>query len=258
MKPKLIVLAVVLLVVAMIPALASAKNQAKPQKMVRVTVDITKPLGPQLDAQLGVTSRGPRAINAPGVARPRAGSNSIQPNVVYALLNTSFEAPNWPSTSGNADGFLFAEFGFSPVGWDATDYRDKRGNQSLYSAGWLNDPYVNPFYDDDMESYAFYPADLTGARRVQARFQYRSDTEFSYDYFLWCSSTDGTFFNCDGHTGSTNGTWRLVTLDSKTSPIMADMLDEPGAMFGFIFVSDFIFTDEGTYIDPMRVRAWGP
>jgi hypothetical protein len=207
MKPKMLVLVVVLLLVAMIPALASAKSQAKPQKMVRVTVDITKPLGPQLDAQLGVTSRGPRAINAPGVARPRAGSNSIQPNAVYALLNTSFEAPNWPSTIGNADGFAFLEAGLSPVGWDATDYRDKRGNQSL---------------------------------------------------FLWCSSTDGFFFTCDGHTGSTNGTWRLVTLDSKTSPIMADMLDEPGAMFGFIFVSDFIFTDEGTYIDPMRVRAWGP
>lgn len=258
MKPKMIVLVVVLLVVAMIPALASAKSQAKPQKMVRVTVDVTKPLGPQLDAQLGVTSRGPRDANAPGAWRPRQNSNGIQPNAVYALLDTSFETPQWPSTSGPADGFDFAELGFSSVGWDSTFYRAKRGQQSLYSAGYNNDPFFNPYYDNDMESYAFYPMDLQGARRVQARFQYRSDTEFGYDYFLWCSSDDGVSFLCDGHTGSTNGTWRLVTLDSKTSPIMADLLNEPFAYFGFIFWSDFSIVDEGTYVDPMRVRAWGP
>ena len=258
MKPKMVIAVVLLLLVAMVPALAMAKGQAKPQRTVRVTIDVTKPLGPQLDAQLGVTSKGARAAYAPGTPSSRAGSNGIQPNAVYALLNTSFEAPNWPSTSGNADGFGFLEAGFSPVGWDSTFYRAKRGQQSLYSAGWLNDPFVNPFYDNDMESYAYYPMDLTGARRVQARFQYRSDTEFAFDYFLWCSSDDGSTFICDGHTGSTNGTWRLVQLDSKTSPIMSDLLNEPNAFFLFIFVSDGSIVDEGTYVDPMRIRAWGP
>ena len=258
MKPKMLVLVVDLLLVAIIPALASAKSQAKPQRTVRVTIDVTKPLGPQLDAQLGVTSKGARAIYAPGAPASRAGSNGIQPNAVYALLDTSFEAPQWPSTSGPADGFQFAELGFSPVGWDSTFYRAKRGQQSLYSAGWLNDPFVNPFYDNDMESYAYYEMDLQGARRVQARFQYRSDTEFGFDYFLWCTSDDYIVFLCDGHTGSTNGTWRLVTLDSKTSPIMADLLNEPTAAFLFVAVSDFSIVDEGTYVDPFRIRAWGP
>lgn len=257
MKPKLIVFVVALLIVAMVPALAMAAGQAKPQRTVRVTIDVTKPLGPQLDAQLGVTSKGVRAVYAPGMPAPRA-NNSVQPNAVYALLNTSFEAPNWPSTSGNADGFQFAELGLSWVGWDSTFYRAKRGQQSLYSAGYFNDPFVYPFYENDMESYAYYPMDLTGARRVQARFQYRSDTEFGYDYFLWCSSDDYTTFLCDGHTGSTNGTWRLVTLDSRNSTIMADLLNEPFASFLFIFVSDYSNVDEGTYVDAFRIRAWGP
>ena len=36
------------------------------------------------------------------------------------------------------------------------------------------------------------------------------------------------------------------------------MLNEPFASFAFIFVSDFIFTDTGTCVDPVRIRAWGP
>jgi len=233
MKPKLVVLVVVLLLVAMIPALAMAKGQAKPQKTGRITIDIRQPIGPQIDAQRGVTSRGPRAVGGPLRAAPRA-TTSVLPNAVYALLNDSFEAPNWPSTLGGAPGWAFAEFGASPVGWDATDYIAKRGNQSLYSAGWLNDPYVNP------------------------RFQYMSDTEFGYDAFYWCASADGFFFTCEYHTGSTNNTWRLVQMDSKTSPIMAEMLDSPDAAFGFLFESDFIINDRGTFVDALRVRVWGP
>ena len=252
MKPKLLVLVVVLLLVAMVPALASAKSQAKPQRTVRVTIDVTKPIGPQLDAQLGTTSRGPRAVNAPPQLG-RRGANGPLPTAVYALLNDSFEAP-WPASPN----WVFAEAGASPVGWDATAYKAKRGNQSLYSAGYFNDPFVNPYYDNDMESYAFYAMDLQGARRVQVRFQYLSDTEFAFDYFLWCSSDDGVTFLCDGHTGSTNNTWRLVTLDSKNSTIMTDLLNEPFAYFGYIFVSDFSIVDRGTFVDVLRIRAWGP
>ena len=252
MKPKTVVLVVVLLLVAMIPALAMAKGQAKPQQIGTVTIDIRQPLGPQLDAQLGVSSRGPRAVNAPPQL-VRRGANGPLPQAVYALLNDGFEAP-WP----NDPNWLFAEAGLSPVGWDATAYKAKRGNQSLYSAGYFNDPFVNPFYDNDMESYAFYLMDLQGARRVQARFQYMSDTEFGFDAFFWCSSDDGFNFLCQYHTGSTNNTWRLVQLDSKTSPIMSDLLNEPFAYFGFIFLSDFSIVDTGTFVDAMRIRAWGP
>ena len=60
------------------------------------------------------------------------------------------------------------------------------------------------------------------------------------------------------HTGSTNNTWRLVQLDSKTNPYLADALDNPGAEFGVIFYTDGSIVDRGAFVDVMRIRAWGP
>ncbi len=249
MKPKMVVVVVVLLLVAMIPALAMAKGQAKPEKTGTVKIDIRQPIGPQLDAQLGVSARGPRTAGALTAAAPRGGA-SIQPNAVYALLNEGFE--------GSLADWEFYELGLSSVGWDSTDYMAKRGQRSLYSAGWWNDPYTNPFYDNDMFSWAMYGMDLQGARRATVRFQYLNDTEFFFDTFYWCGSPDGFNFICEYHTGSTNDKWRLVQLDSRTSPIMADMLDSPFAYWAFVFESDFSIVDRGTFVDALRIRVWGP
>ena len=97
--------------------------------------DRSQPYGPQLRAQLPGKGNAPEGMAAP--ASRAAASQGILPLAVYGLLNTSFEAPNWPSTSGNADGFNFFELG-SPVGWDSTTLKAKRGNQSLYAAGYNN------------------------------------------------------------------------------------------------------------------------
>ena len=256
MKPRVVVLIVVLLLLAMIPALAMAGPGANASKTGKVVLDMSQPLGPQLDAQLpGDKGNAPTGQGAP--ASRGAVSQGIQPQAVYGLLNTSFEAPNWPSTSGNADGFQFFEFG-SPVGWDATTLRDKRGRMSLYSAGYNNNPLLNPYYDNDMLSIAYYPMDLQGARRVQVRFQYNSETEFGYDYFLWCVSPDNATLYCDYHTGSTNDTWRLMQYDSNNNPYLADALDSPDAIFGVIFYSDSSVTYRGSFVDVLRIRAWGP
>ncbi len=251
MKAKMVVLVVVLLLVAMVPALVMAGGQAKPEKTASVRIDIRQPLGPQLDAQLGVSSRGPRAVNAVVAPSSRGpAAQPPQPNAVYGLLNDGFE--NGTSNWG------FYEYGFSPVGWDPTTIDSKRGQYSLYSAAWFNDEYSNPFYDNDMESWAYTDMDLQGARRVQVRFQFKNDSEFGYDLFLWCASADGFFYDCEGHTGSTNGKWRLVTMDSRNNAIMANTLDSPDASFAFIFVSDFSIVDTGAFVDVLRIRAWGP
>jgi hypothetical protein len=246
MKPKLIVLVVVLLLVAMVPALVMAQSQAKPQQTARVTLDIRQPLGPQLDAQLGVSARGPRSISA--VVAP--ASRGPQPQAVYGLLNDGFE-------NGTA-AWSFAEYGFSPVGWDPTTLESKRGDYSFYSAAYNNDEFANPFYDNDMESWAWTDMDLQGARRVQVRFQFKNDSEFGYDYFLWCASADGFFYDCEAHTGSTNGKWRLVNMDSRNNAILANTLDSPFASFAFIFYTDGSIVDRGAFVDMLRIRAWGP
>ncbi len=168
MKPKLVVLVVVLLLLAMVPAMAMAKAPAKPQQTGKVHIDIREPIGPQLDAQMGVSSRGPRSADTMIRLAPRTGSN-VQPNAVYALLNDGFEAP-WPGPN-----WYFGEFGYSPVGWDATSLMSRFGQQSLYSAAYNNDEFANPYYDNDMFSFAVYSMDLQGAQRAQVRFQFKSD-----------------------------------------------------------------------------------
>ena len=249
MKPKLFVLVVVLLLLALVPALVSGASQAKPSQTGKVTIDIRKPIGPQLDAQLGVGAKGPRSARMVNLSAPRGGY-APQPNSVYGLLNDGFE----DGADANWD-FLELD---SPVGWASTDYMAKRGQYSLYSAGWFNDPYTNPFYDNDMLSWAYTDMDLQGARRVQIRFQHRTDTEFFYDTFYYCVSADGMFYDCGYYTGSTNGKWRLVTLDSNTNPVVASILDSPFASFAFVFESDSSIVDTGTFVDAVRIRAWGP
>ena len=248
MKPKLLVLVIVLLLVALVPALAMAQSQAKPQGTGKVILDLSKPIGPQLDAQLGPSAKGPRVL-APGANAPRPSAQGIQPNAVYGLLNDSFE--------GSLAAWDFFEL-LNPVGWDSTTYKAKRGIRSLYSAGYNNDPFLNPYYDNWMLSGAFPAMDLQGARRVQARFQYMNDTEFGYDFFLWCVSPNNVTLYCDYHTGSTNNTWRLVKVDSRTNPYLADALDEPQVYFGFLFFSDGSIVDRGTFVDVAHIRAWGP
>jgi hypothetical protein len=256
MKSKIVVLMLVLLVVAMVPAMAMAKTQAKPAKTGSVVLDMSQPYGPQLAAQLP-GGKGSAPVGQAAPASRGASNQGIQPQAVYGLLNTSFEAPNWPSTSGNADGFDFFELG-SPVGWDSTTLKAKRGVRSLYSAGYNNNPLVNPYYDNYMLSGAFYPMDLQGAKRVQVRFQYMNDSEYGYDYFLWCVSPDMSTLYCDYHTGSTNDTWRLVQLDSRNNPYLADALNSPDTTFGVIFYSDSSVVDRGAFVDVARIRAWGP
>ena len=248
MKPKLFVLVVVLLLIALVPALVSGASQAKPSKTGSVRLDISKPLGPQLDAQLGAGAKGPRSARMVNLSAPRGG-NTIQPNAVYGLVNDGFEdgAGNWGFYEGG-----------SLVGWDVTDYLAKRGQYSLYSAAYGNDPYVNPYYDNDMFSWAYTDMDLQGARRIQIRFQHRTDTEFFYDTFYYCVSSDSVFYDCGYYTGSTNGKWRLVTLDSNTNPVVASILDSPFASFAFVFESDSSIVDTGTFVDAVRIRAWGP
>jgi hypothetical protein len=251
MKAKMVVLVVVLLLVAMVPALVMAGSQAKPEQTASIHIDIRKPLGPQLDAQLGVSARGPRSVNAVVVPSSRgAAAQAPQPNAVYGLLNEGFE--------GSLSAWNFAEYG-SPVGWDSTMLDSKRGQYSFYSAAYNNDEFAYPYYDNDMEAWAWTDMDLQGARRVQVRFQFKNDSELGWDYFWWCASADGWNYYCDGHTGSTNDKWRLVTMDSRNNPILADALGSPFASFAFIFTSDpYCCVDTGAFVDVLRIRAWGP
>ena len=99
---------------------------------------------------------------------------------------------------------------------------------------------------------------MEGGRRGQAPVQYKNHTEFGYDFFLGGDPAKKWALYCDYHTGSTNNTWRLVKVDSRTNPYLADALDEPQVYFGFLFFSDGSIVDRGTFVDVAHIRAWGP
>ena len=249
MKPKLVVLVVVLLLIAMIPALAMAGSSAKPEKTVSVVIDRRLPIGPQIAAQLGAKPGAP--VSMATAVRPTA--LGIQPRAVQVLLNESFEGA-WPAgTDWQVNDFS----GFGNSTWGATNFLSKRGQQSAWSSGDSYDPaYDN--YDDDMYAWAEYPMDLSNATKGTVRFQFLNDTEFSYDYLLWCGSPDFFSYYCTGHTGSTNGKWRLVNMNFNNVPGYGSILGESNAGFAVILYSDFIFTDRGAFVDALRIRATGP
>ncbi len=256
MKPKLVVLVVVLLLLAMVPALAMAKSEAKPSKIIHFTVDRRQPIQPQIQAALGVNAPAPKA-GAPAAAAPRQlpAALGIRPNAVQGLLNEGFENP-WPN--GN---WLVWDFSGSDYCWGTTDYVHKRGQMSAWpAAGCANgyDPGTWPGYVNDMDTWMDYPMDLSNATKASARFQFRNDSEFFFDYFLWCASHDGVNFDCNAHTGSTNGTWRLVNINLRNF-YGENYLGDPDFVFIWGFYSDFSFSDYGgAYVDAIRIRATGP
>jgi len=249
MKPKLVVLVVVLLLLAMIPALAMAKSQAKPEKVVTVKFDRRLPIGPQIAAQLGSKPGAPLS-NATAV---RPAALGIQPRAVQVLLNEGFEGA-WPAgTDWQVNDFS----GLGLPTWGATDFLSKRGQQSAWSSG---DTYNAAYdtYENYTYAWAEYPMDLSNATKGTVRFQFLSDTEFSYDYFLWCGSPDFFWYYCSGHTGSTNNKWRLVNMNFNNVPVYGSILGESNAGFALILVSDSSFTDRGAFVDALRIRATGP
>lgn len=250
MKPKLVVLVVVLLLLAMVPALAMAKTQAKPDKTVRIRIDRRLPIGPQIAAQLGAKPGAPLS-NAVATAGP--ASLAIQPRAVQVLLNEGFEGA-WPA---GTDWWVSDYSGLGLPSWGATDFLSKRGQQSAWSSGDSYDPAFD-YYENYTYAWAEYPMDLSNATKGTARFQFLSDTEFSYDYFLWCASPDFWDYWCEGHTGSTNDKWRLVNMNFNNVPGYGSILGEPNAGFAFILYSDISITDRGAFVDALRIRATGP
>ncbi|MBP6016836.1 MAG: hypothetical protein KA586_08960 [Candidatus Promineofilum sp.] len=254
MKPKLVVLVVVMLLLAMVPALAMAQNRAKPEKVISMQIDRRQPVMPQIRAALGAPIGAPKA-EAP--AAPRRGGPAalgIQPNAVFGLLKEGFEGP-WPN--GN---WLVWDFSFTDVCWGTTDYDQRYGQYSAWVAAGCPsgyDPSSYPYYVDNMETLMEYPMDLQGARRARLQFHWKNDSEYGYDFFLMCASHDQYLYYCDVHTGSTNGKWRFSKIDLKNFQ-GENFLNDPDFSFGYVFLSDFIFSDyEGAYVDAIRLRAFG-
>jgi len=96
------------------------------------------------------------------------------------------------------------------------------------------------------------PIDLTGYYGTIMDYQLRADIEYIYDWFCIEVSTDGIIWdivNC--YTGSTDGTFAFLDEDLMT-------YDNQSAVFlRFSLLTDYSVTDDGVYIDDVRITALG-
>jgi subtilisin family serine protease len=95
------------------------------------------------------------------------------------------------------------------------------------------------------------PVDLTGKTACQVAYQLRLDVEEGFDFLAVESSTDGgaTWTERDAWTGSTGGDFFPLETDLSTVSGQANVLVR------FRLESDEEFTDDGAYIDDVKVRC---
>lgn len=96
------------------------------------------------------------------------------------------------------------------------------------------------------------PLDLTGYFVTIMEYQLRADVEWGYDLFCIEASTDGItwdFVNC--YFGSTDGAFVFIDEDLKA-------YDNQGSvLLRFSLITDYSVTDDGVYIDDVRITAMG-
>jgi hypothetical protein len=140
--------------------------------------------------------------------------------------------------------------------WGPTGYRKSAGSYSAYCAG---SAIAAPGpYADYMEAWLVAgPFDLSSLTEGTLTFDLWLDTEMGWDWLTAAISTNGTeFADIDGWSGTT-GEWVPMQLDLANVG-GTSYLGRPAVWIGFVFESDGSITDEGAYLDQVRVTTTGP
>ena len=250
MKARWMVLLVMVLLLAMIPALVMAQGRERAERTGTFVVRAGTPFYmPQAGAKQGPLATRPLSL-------PQFGPR-VQVAGFKALLQEGFEN-SWP----DGDWWVEEYSGAHDLCWGAVERNPRKGFMSAWpTAGCADgyDPNSYPNYANDMDTWMYYPMDLSGAKKGSVRFVFRNDSEFGYDYFSWCATPDyGANWYCNYHQGSTGGRWRTVNINLANVPGYGNMLGAPGFAFAWGFYSDFSVTLEGPYVDAIRIVATGP
>ncbi len=170
---------------------------------------------------------------------------------VYRLHETYEGA--WPT----GDWYTYDNNG--PTGgdvcWDDDNWIAFQGMWSGWAAGGCADGLdaTSDYYVDDMDSWAVIgPFSTEHAKSGWVQFKWWNDSEEDYDYFYWCASVDNSNFYCKSFTGDSEG-WRNGRLNLRGMPYYGNMLGEEQVWVAFIFTSDYSNTDDGAFIDQVRV-----
>ncbi|MBM3302165.1 MAG: hypothetical protein FJY85_19715, partial [Deltaproteobacteria bacterium] len=150
--------------------------------------------------------------------------------------------------------------------WGKRDCRARSGRYSAWCVG-AGDSSIScgSNYRNDMFSWMVYgPFSLADASAAELVFDWTLETGYMYDSFWWVASTDGEYFYGYGATGG-KGNWitgeKLDLSAVPTGSGSINMLGEDQVWIAFVFESDYVETDKGSFVDNVllrkRVGAYG-
>lgn len=141
--------------------------------------------------------------------------------------------------------------------WGSTGYRVSEGTKSAYCAGSTiaaPGPYAN-----GMNAWLTAgPFDLSGYSQPTLVFDLWLDSEQNWDTLWAGASVNDLNYDMVGWSGASDG-WMTVEVD--LSDILGDgavdLTGEPAVWISFLFESDSSVTDEGAYVDNVRLLGLG-
>lgn len=142
--------------------------------------------------------------------------------------------------------------------WGATTCRSADGSPVLWPAAVGPGALVpcDDDYPNNLESWLIFgPFDLSDATAAEADFSYWLRSELDYDFFEWLVSSDGVRFYGRQHSGNTNG-WVENSLDFSAVPGLGDVRGQSSVWFAFVFESDDSVTDQGVFLNSVRLRKY--
>jgi hypothetical protein len=142
--------------------------------------------------------------------------------------------------------------------WGKRDCRDNGGSFSAWSVG-AGDTTLScgSDYRNDVYAWMIYgPFSLADATASDLTFDWWSDTELEYDVFGWAASVDGV----DYYGTIVSGDWSSWTtgeiLDLGDVPILGNLVGEDQVWIAFVFASNTIYTDRGSFVDNVLLRKY--
>lgn len=259
MKRSKWVSVIVLVLLMLMPVLAFAQGNDRPERLVTAVLTRGQAVNPNAPAKDSVAPYVP-STRSNRVARPLSDTEKMglprgpQPQGALMGVKETFEGvwPNGNWTTFDNNGPLGGD-----VCWDDESYLPHKGLWSAWAAGGCADgldPATN-WYVDDMESWMVNgPFTTKRATTGVLTFKYQNESEVGFDYLYWCASVDDIIYYCHGHTGSTNGRWRGGKIDLKNVPNYGSMLGEDTVYVAWIFYSDFSITDQGPFVDDVKLK----
>jgi hypothetical protein len=143
--------------------------------------------------------------------------------------------------------------------WYVRDYNGSVGgtfawndtSTKRYAGSWSAHPTSGPPYGNHAHTYMEYgPFSLVGAQDARMTFQFWLDTETGWDFFTWG-------FSCAGTTTWGQASWsgfpnRWTSVNQSLSACVGSAI----VYVRFTFMSDDTNTDQGVWVDHIRIEQY--